>query len=268
MNNAKFIKNVACVKCRENGKDKHGDNFATYSDGSGYCWNCGYTRLSDNAISEFLSKGKCCIPATPPLITTPFDCCLDYPKKSIDWMNKYSLTKMDMLNNGVLWSSDGVGFNYKGVRIQATDLLIFPLWNNEVLEGWQGRYFGNDGRIPKWIGRGDLQEVYHILFNGKVGQAKNDANQLVLTEDIISAIKVSKLGICCMPLFGVNIKSRWKLLRILRYQEVIIFLDPDMHTKSLLQSKEGALQGVRNRCILSTKDPKEYSYDELREILK
>jgi hypothetical protein len=41
-----------------------------------------------------------------------------------------------------------------------------------------------------------------------------------------------------------------------------------MHIKSLLQSKEGALQGVRNRCILSTKDPKEYSYDELREILK
>ena len=23
MNNAKFIKNVACVRCRENGKDKH-----------------------------------------------------------------------------------------------------------------------------------------------------------------------------------------------------------------------------------------------------
>ena len=255
MSNAKFIKNVACVKCRENGKDKHGDNFATYSDGSGYCWNCGYTRLSDNAISEFLSKGKCCIPATPPLITTPFDCCLDYPKKSIDWINKYTLTLSDMLNNGVLWS-------------ESEQRLIFPLWNNDVLLGWQGRYFGIDKDKKKWYGKGYLQEVYHILFNGKVGQASNDAKQLVLTEDIISAIKVSKLGIPAMPLFGVNIKSRWKLLRILRYQEVIIFLDPDMHTKSLLQSKEGVLQGVRNRCILSTKDPKEYSYDELKEILK
>jgi hypothetical protein len=255
MNNAKFIKNIACPKCRENGKDKSGDNLATYNDGSSYCWNCGHYTLSDNVISQFLSKGINTSIDTPPLITTPFDCCLDYPDKSIHWFNNYSLTKSDMLNNGMLWS-------------ESEQRLIIPLWNGGELLGWQGRYFGVDKDNKKWFGKGNLQEIYHILFNGRVGQAYNDANQLVLTEDIISAIKVSKLGIAAMPLFGVNIKTRWKLLRILKYQEVIIFLDPDMHTKSLLQSKEGALQGVRNRCILSTKDPKEYSYDELKEILK
>ena len=36
------VKHTACPKCRELGKDNHGDNLAIYPDGNQYCFSCGY----------------------------------------------------------------------------------------------------------------------------------------------------------------------------------------------------------------------------------
>lgn len=251
---SKHIKNTACPKCRENGNDRAGDNFAEYYDGSGYCWNCGHYRLADNAISQFLSKRDRNTIKPLPKIMLPDDCTIDYPEITISWMEQYQLNKMDMLSNNILWSGQ-------------ESRLIFPYWIAGILEGWQGRYFGTDKTKAKWYSRGDMQKIYYILpYNEKDGHAKNDASRLVLVEDVVSAIKIGKLGIHAMPIFGTNIKARWQQLKLLNYQEYIIFLDPDMHLKSLKESKEGALKGIKTRVILSEKDPKEYSYIELKEV--
>lgn len=37
-----YLKHERCPKCAEYGKDKTGDNFARYEDGSGYCFSCGH----------------------------------------------------------------------------------------------------------------------------------------------------------------------------------------------------------------------------------
>lgn len=253
---SKFVKNAPCLRCRDNGDDKAGDNFALYADGSGYCWKCKHYTLSDNVLSNYKQKHTDTPKVyTMPKILLPKDSVADYPNACVNWMGSYELDKTDMLYNGLLWS-------------EKEQRLIFPLWNGETLEGWQGRYFGTDKTKAKWYSRGDVQNIIHILYMGRVGQHHPDASQLVLTEDIISAIKVSKLGIPAMPLFGVNIKARIPQFRVLKYLEYIIFLDEDMHQHSLKESLTMRLNGFKTKSILSECDPKEYSYTELECLLK
>lgn len=265
----KFIKNTACPKCREQGKDKHGDNMAVYSDGSSHCWSCGYFDLGDSVVNRFLDKRNSTIPDTYTGLNLPEDSDTNYPEKALSWFYQYELDKQDIYNNGILWSD-------KESR------LIFPYWHNGVLLGWQGRYFGVDPTKKKWYSQGKLEKVAHVLNNGRVfvgknltapsipegvGHGMNDATRLVITEDVVSAIKVSKCGVHAMPIFGTNIKSRWPQIRILNYQEVILFLDPDMYIKMVKESRVGVLNGIKTTCVLSTKDPKEHSYKEIQNYI-
>lgn len=264
----RFIKNTACPKCREEGKDRHGDNLATYSDGSSYCWSCGFSYMGDSSLVRFLDKRISSVPKEYPRIVLPEDSSPVYPDRALKWINSYELTRIDLLNNGILWSD-------KESR------LIFPFWNEGELLGWQGRYFGNDATKKKWYSRGKLDNIFHILFNGRVkqtppsplklgrvGHAMNDAaRKIVLVEDIVSALKVSKVGIDAMPLFGVNIKLRWPYIRILGYTEAFIFLDPDMHPRIVKESRVGCLNGITTHAVLSSKDPKEHTLEEIRTYL-
>ena len=265
----RFIKNTACPKCREQGKDKHGDNMAVYSDGSSHCWSCGYFDLGNSVVTRFLDKGSGTVPDPYTGINLPEDSDTNYPQQALDWLYQYDLNKQDIYNNGILWSD-------KECR------LLFPYWDNGVLLGWQGRFFGTDTTKKKWHSRGKLENVAHVLFNGRgfipdngiapaiserVGHAMNDATRLVITEDVVSAIKVSKCGIHTMPIFGTNIKSRWSQIRILNYQEVILWLDPDMYTKMIKESRVGVLNGIKTSCVLSKHDPKEQNYEEIRNYI-
>ena len=42
------IKHVPCPKCREQGKDRSGDNLAMYPDGGGFCFSCGFNLPTKN----------------------------------------------------------------------------------------------------------------------------------------------------------------------------------------------------------------------------
>ena len=265
----RFIKNTACPKCREQGKDKHGDNMAIYSDGSSHCWSCGHFDLGDSVVNRFLDKRNSIIPDPYTGVNLPEDSDTNYHQKALDWFYQYELNKQDIYNNGILWSG-------KESR------LMFPYWHDGVLLGWQGRYFGVDPTKKKWYSQGKLEKVAHVLYNGRgfipdnglaptiserVGHGMNDATRLVITEDVVSAIKVSKCGVYAMPIFGTNIKSRWPQIRTLNYQEVILFLDPDMYTKMIKESRVGVLNGIKTTCVLSTKDPKEHSIQEIQNYL-
>mgnify|MGYP006355804381 FL=1 len=272
----RFIKNTACPKCREDGKDKHGDNLATYSDGSSYCWSCGFSDMGNSSITRFLDKRNRTVPSSSPgvvpKITLPDDSVTDYPDKALHWIEQYELNRTDLLHNGVLWSD-------RECR------LLFPFLNDGELLGWQGRLFSssntNDSHSKKWYSRGKLDMIYHIMFNGrvknhpssplklgKVGHAMNDATRrIVLVEDVVSALKVSKVGIDAMPLFGVNIKQRWPKIRLLGYSEALLWLDPDMHIKIIKESRVGCLNGITTHAILSTKDPKCHTLEEIRTYI-
>lgn len=91
---------------------------------------------------------------------------------------------------------------------------------------------------------------------------------IVLVEDIISAHKVAQVT-ACLPLFGTGIYPKAvQALRALK-RPVSLWLDEDQW--GLLPPKINRLQallGIPVGFIRTEKDPKAYSLDELKEILK
>lgn len=238
----------ACPRCQSRGHDTSGDNLITFHDGGAFCFKCHYT-IRNNDYSHYIEN-----PAPKKqTISLPGDADIGYSAHALDWIGKYQLSKSDLLHNGVLFSTE---YNQ----------LIFPFWHDGVLIAYQARCFSKNAK-SKWFTKGFIQTVNNIFFLGKrVGHGNVKGNALFLVEDIISAIKLSKLGKYTMPLFGVNIKIKLALIRVLRPLETIIFLDEDQHMHSVKESLRIRSEGFKCHSILSEKDPKEYTYEEL-EIL-
>lgn len=245
-NESYLLHQERCPSCAERGNDTSGDNLGVYSDGHSYCYRCGYYS-SGSQIARFLNKDKheglerhhCYLPN---------DCDVNYPQVALDWIGQYELNRNDLLANNSLWS-------------ESKSRLYFPVYGPEGLLAYQGRYFGNDVSQKKWWGKGDFRNIF--AFFGKAGRS------LVLVEDVISAIKVSRFT-QTMWLSGNSIgKDRWRRLYNLLPEglQCIIWLDPDMYTHSIKESKLGASYGVKTTVILSTKDPKECSYENIKDLL-
>lgn len=229
MGNSYLVKQERCPKCAENGWDVPGDNLAVYSDGHKYCFGCGYYRSGD---VSYISN------PSPPLeskgVYLPGECSTDYTMDELNWVSSYELTANDLLKYNVLHCEKG---------------LLFPVFDDGLL-GYQIRTF-KEG-LPKWYGRGNFRDIFNILPGKKT---------LVLTEDIVSSIKVNMAGHASMPVYGSTVKNRFERLYKLGYRDVIIWLDPDMHTKVIKEVRWA--HGINTRIIFSDKDPKEYSTKEI-----
>lgn len=248
-----FLYNETCPRCRSNGNDNAGDNLGVFSDGHARCWSCDFFRFP-----KLNSYGRIHKPTKQPLIKLPDDSDTNYSDMAVTWLKQYDLTRSDMLKHRVLWSDEGCYINHKGDKVQCDSLLIFPVWGDGELLAWQGRYFGHDKRVPKWIGRGKLQEVYNIM-PGK--------GPLVLTEAAISAMKVNKYGYNTMPLYGMHAKARFKHLKLLGHTDVVLWLDPGMDMESIKQARVGRLEGLQIHSVLSGKKPKDYTREEINSFL-
>ena len=237
--------------CKTLGKDNSEDNLAVYSDGHKFCYSCKYTEFP-NKITTFKAKLGEDNSIDYNLPYLPVDCGIDYPARAMKWVEQYELTREDLYKHNVLWS-------------ETLQRLIFPVFADGHLLAWQGRSFFLDEesqkKYPKWYGRGNLKETFNII---------NQTNRIVLTEDIISAIKVSKCGVGAMPLYGCQVgRERFKGLfnRINYGDEVLVWLDPDKRKEGLLEAHHGRICGINCRSIISDKDPKELSYENIKSIL-
>ena len=231
------IRKEACPECRSIGNDKSGDNLAVYSDLHCYCFRCGYssgrksfTRTEQKPTSQ---------------IVLPADVTTELPFEAKEWLKQYQLTRLDTNRNHVMWSE-------KYSRI------VFPYFNETELLAWQGRYIGEDKTKAKWFSQGKIHEIIHPL---QVHQ-----RQAVLVEDIVSAIKVSK--ICgAIPIFGSSVSTK-QILRLKSIvEEVWFWLDPDMRGKSLKLAHISNTLGLTAHTIFSDKDPKEHSHEEISMLV-
>jgi len=94
-----------------------------------------------------------------------------------------------------------------------------------------------------------------------------NGNVLVVVEDVVSAIKVGRIA-TGLPLFG-NSLSPDRMVRIVKlgFSRVLIWLDPDMVEQSRkLTRKLNALAPIA-RSVMSEMDPKDYSTEQIREII-
>lgn len=240
-----LVSQERCPNCANVGNDISADNLAIYSDGHCFCFSCLYYKPGDK-LSSFRNKATL-IKDDHSTIYLPEDCDVNYPSRALEWISQYELNVNDLLNNHVLWSE------YK-------QRLIFPIYDNTGLLAYQGRYFGNETK-PKWDTRGDLKNIFHILGKG---------NSLVLTEDIVSAIKVSKIT-RAMPLFGCSVgTTRFKRIKTMlgAHEKVFVWLDPDKRKEAVLEARRGILCGINVSPIFSDKDPKEMKYEQIKQILQ
>ena len=246
---SQVVKKERCPECAKLGKDTKGDNLATYSDGHSYCFGCGYTlNSSASKLSNYVNN----IPQPAPVahkVFLPIDCVFEYPSEVMNWVGQYHLSHRTLLQHRVMWSP-------------SKERLIFPVIGGENnFLAYAGRNFNLSDGKPKWVAYGDLKNTYHFIGE--------DRGTLVLCEDIVSAIKLSRVA-QAMPLFGSHIGiDRWKRLSkiISRGVQCIIWLDPDMRLKSVGESCLGTSLGLNVRTIMSDKDPKEHTYEEINNIL-
>lgn len=241
-----FVRHEECPNCRKLGHDRTKDNLGIWSDGSTYCFKCGYIS-GRKKIAQAISHPQC-------QIVLPSDVVTQLPYEARQWLNKYELTRLDISRNHIMWSE-------KYSRI------IFPYFNEVELLAWQGRYIpcGKNqvevnGKAPaKWFSQGKIHEIIHPL------QVKN--RFAVLVEDIVSAIKVSKIR-GAIPIFGSSVSTK-QILRLKSIvDEVWFWLDPDMRGKSLKLAHISNTLGLTAHTIFSDKDPKEHTIDFIADTLR
>lgn len=239
------IKHERCPECAKHGNDRSGDNLAIYSDGHTYCFRCGFGSRRTR-IAERVER---CEEA----IVLPADVDTELPYEARKWLEQYHLSRVDFIKNHVMWS-------------ERYSRIIFPYFDQTGLLAWQGRYIpcGKNkvevnGKSPaKWYSQGLIHEIIHpINVNNR---------EAVLVEDIISAIKVSKVK-GAIPLFGSSISGKHFLRLKKIVDRVWIWLDPDMRPKSLKMASMGKLLGLDTHVIFSDHDPKEHSQEEIDKLL-
>jgi hypothetical protein len=224
-----------CPECHIPGKRK---TLARYEDGHGYCFYCSYYEKGD-FVKMMTNKEE--HQGFKPI---PRDASTTVIGAGMEWLRQYELTRVDVLYNDIMWS-------------ESNQLLIFPFKADEVLLAWQARDFKPDAK-SKWFSQGNLRDIFHILGN-------HSEREIVLVEDIVSAIKVARYK-NAMCLFGSSppddVLARVKTF----YDKAYVWLDADAQDKAMKACKRLEMMGVKATPFFTTRDPKEHTYKELDYI--
>ena len=239
----------ACPRCRESGKDTAGDNFIRYSDGHGHCFACGLHVFADTVK---LLDNKVHGSDKPPHknVSLPSDARNSIDFKALSWLASYDIEMPEVKKHKLMWSHN-------------KQMLIFPIYSavDGELLAWQGRSFASEG--PKSHSEGPLK---HILVPMKPLE-KDDNSKVVLVEDFVSAMKVSRqYQTLCM--FGSTATVEW-IRRIKLITDTLYFwLDQDMGIQSMMMAKAATQQGFKVKVIITREDPKRYTNREIQEAVE
>lgn len=258
---SKRIANERCPECAKKGKDRHGDNLVRYDDGHAFCFSCGHKEHSIKSL-EWLRKNITKTKTDAPPFTEMDDIWEDltykYPTNVQEWLTKYGITELECIHNQIQWSP-------------ARELLVFPILShisNKVI-GTSSRYFGTNIRHPKYISdfygtKDDILREASRLPKG------NTVPTLVLVEDMVSAIKVSRTSKATLALLGTYIsKSLFAYLVAWAISQRLVicpWLDPDKKLESIKYSRMFR-QYTQSYPIISDKDPKYYNNADITNYL-
>lgn len=164
-----------------------------------------------------------------------------------DYLNKYHLGNEDVKR-------------YKITNNSRNNRINFGYYSNGTLIGCWMRSLDPNVK-PKWLFAGNKN------FNWHYKNYKYTKDVLVLVEDVISAIRVSKYcSVVCLG--GTSINSRILTPLVLQYNKVVLFLDGDKAGKTATEKIKQYYKLMREvKIIKTTKDPKEYTDEELIEVL-
>jgi len=258
---SEFLHHEACDSCGSS------DGRAVFSDGHKWCFVCEKFTFPTGGV-ELLSITDSLIDSLPHrgnnnkkndrVFTLPDDYTHTIPSEGLDWLLKYEIEFHEILKKRIGWSQTGV--MVKGKMIGP--LLVMPFFDaNGVLHGWQGRNFSKTEPKPKYITHKapDRFQMYYCIGAG--------TKSLVFVEDIISAMKVSRV-VDCTPLLGNRISKPKLALFAQGWNTGVFWLDPDMQTKQLNLHRIAEMLFPNGAFMVSTlHDPKAYSTEEIRKTV-
>lgn len=236
---ATFIKHEPCPSCGSR------NNLGRYSDGSAFCFGCHYTERAGvspwigerNGSSNEYSDDNICWSGSS---TTQLD------ERSLEWLGRYGLDIESALRAGFRWDS-------------YWEQLLMPLYdNNGKLCCIQAKNF-NPQRASK-------AKYYNVGDKSNSTTTYGTGERLVLTEDIVSAIKVGR-SYLAMPLLGTHI-SRTRLAQLkAKASSLVVWLDEDKWREAREIADAANLIGLSATTLLTPLDPKEYNNDAIKQLV-
>lgn len=225
-----------CPACEKRGNDTKRDNLIEYSDGW-HCFSCGYRKPKNYNLKRLqpLSDTKVCNGITLENKLLP-----DHLK----WLLGYDLTLNEIKD-----------FKYASKRVingyeKECNILVFIYTDGY----WLGRNF-------------DIGGIRYLSSGSKPCVKYGDnPDTLVFVEDVISAIKVSRIA-TAIPILGAKIPLEW-CKQAKGYEQVILWGDNDKAVDNVKQSRklsEYLGQPVRN--VITEKDPKCYNTEYINNII-
>lgn len=243
-----FVKHEPCTRCGSR------DNFARYSDGSGFCFGCRYNERgigspfrangTDGSSEDSETQKTYLPPCTPTL-----------PERVINYLNKYGVQVSEAVRQGLVWCA-------------GTEQLIYPYYattpdGRKYLACYQARNFNKSRQEKaKYFNKGSTRNVIPIIKS-----PNSSRTRLVITEDALSAIRIARQ--CdAMPALGTNVPVS-KIMTLARsYERITIWLDSDKWREAREIADNVKWLGLSADTIYSELDPKAYTDEQITEYLK
>lgn len=238
---AKFTKHEPCPSCGSR------DNLGRYSDGSAYCFGCGYTERGE--LSPFVGERYGKDEKSSEGVRIPTDATNTLNGLAVAWLTAGGVTIPEALRAGMVWSP-------------YWEQLLIPLYDGDGnLCCIQAKNF-NPQRASKakYYNTGDKNESRTVFHSG--------GNHLccVLTEDVLSAIRVGRFG-TGVPLLGTSIPLERLAELKKQYDRLIVWLDADKWRESRAIADAGKLLGFDTKTLYTEHDPKSYTDEQIKEFL-
>jgi hypothetical protein len=244
---SRFLHHEGCPSCGSK------DNVGVYSDGHKWCFGCGWKDPGTKTISAMKSKVDKLMGGqtnVDKINFTPENYTYEIPLVGRQWLKKYGIMDHEIKEKKLMWNKQ-------------TSSLVFPVYSKGELKVTNERYFGNDPMHSKYVTRGPKNQYGVILAPHKA-----QSNVLIMTEDYVSAMKVSRQFLA-MPLLGADIAVGTLISVSKATPSLRVWLDRDKATKSLQEASRASQYMTGSvRSIITELDPKEYQDEEIKEIIE
>lgn len=237
---AKFVKHEPCPSCGSR------DNLGRYSDGSAYCFGCGYTERGSK--SPFVEERYGKIEAASDELRLPSDATTTLDGRALTWIGNGGVSVREALQARMVWSP-------------YWEQLLIPLYDRDGnLCCIQAKNF-NPQRASKakYYNTGDKNESRTVFSVG-------NSESCCLTEDVLSAIRVGRV-VTGVPLLGTSISRNYLAELRKDYSRLIVWLDADKWRESRDIADAGKLLGFETKTIYTEQDPKSYTDEQIKEFL-
>ena len=248
---ATFLHNGPCPKCGSR------DNLATYDDGSAWCWGCHYYVRSK--LSGFVVKRqqKETNDDDEEYVKLPEGLSTTFPPHIVAFVQQYGLSVEELIKNGYRYLRDGEILSRAYGRDDRRD-------GSTQATGYETRSFEARRIVRK----------RHKQFHGSKENSDTycraespSTTGVVIVEDALSSLKIAHVA-DSLALLGTSIPMSKVTALAQKYQRAWVWLDSDKFKEAWEIATKLKWLGVHTSVILTPKDPKWYTDEEIMTYLK